>query len=140
MGGAPSVHKKGWVLVADGEAFPQERARSSRRCSWCWQRALFAWGRPGEILSDHQHGHSAGRSKMQLIRENSFIQRQVNNLIHAGEPLSKRQVSEWQELENKAGKRQNYSPHTQKDSQRKTHTDTKASSHRKTHTDTEKLT
>lgn len=72
MGGAASVHKKGWVLVGDGEAFPQGRARSSRRCSWCWQRALFAWGRPGEILSDHQHGHSAGRSKMQLIRENLF--------------------------------------------------------------------
>lgn len=99
--------------MADGEAFPQGRARSSRRCSWCWQRALFAWGRPGEILSDHQHGHSAGRSKMQLIRENLFHPK-ASEQPHPCRGTAEQKASEWMARTGEQGwkKAKLFSPHT----------------------------
>lgn len=61
------------------------------------------------MLSHHQHGSSVGRSKTQLIRENLFVPK-ASEQPHTCRGTAEQMVSEWQEPENKAGKRHNYSP------------------------------
>lgn len=63
------------------------------------------------MLSDHQHGSSAGRSKMLLGRENLFHPKAIEQ-PHPCRGTAEQMASEQQGPENKAGKRQNYSPHT----------------------------
>lgn len=71
--------------------------------------STFGWGAPGEMLSDHQHGSSAGRIKMLPVRENLFHAK-AREQPHPCRGTAEQMTSEWQGPESKAGKRQNYSP------------------------------